>query len=109
MNTSVKQKEKFWPDFIKACESQWKCGGERYALTEDKEFTDLVCESGGPGGDNWILQNIIKYCGELMNEGRLTGQYPEVDCFKIAVYSFLFWLKKRGQFTGRDKGEEFEK
>lgn len=109
MNTSVKQKEQYWPIFIKACESQWRGGGNRYALEDDKEFTDLVCEAGGKEGDNWILQNIIKYCGEIMNTYRHEGAIPEVNCFKIAVYSFLFWIKKQGKFTNRDKGEEFEK
>jgi len=35
MNTSIKQKEKFWKPFLQACESQWRGGGKRYALKED--------------------------------------------------------------------------
>ena len=108
MNTSIKQKEKYWPKFIKACESQWKGGGIRYALTDNKEFTDLVCEAGGKYGDNWILQNIIKYVGEIMNVERANGVIPEVNLFKIAVYAFIFWLKKQGKFTNEDSGEQFD-
>jgi hypothetical protein len=55
MNTSIKQKKELWPQFVQACESQWNCGGERYALGSDKEFTDLVCEAAGNEwiGGNW--------------------------------------------------------
>lgn len=109
MNTSVNQKKHWWPIFIEACRSQWIGGGKRYALTDDKEFTDLVCEAGGPNGDNWILQNIIKYCGEIMNAKRWGEKPQEVNYFKIAVYAFIAWIKQiDGGFTQRDKGEEFE-
>lgn len=100
MNTSIKQKEEFWPEFVAACESQWKVGGDRYALTEDKEFTDLVCEAVG---NLWIGGNIIKYVGEIKN----TSPRPEVNFFKIAVWAFIWWLKERENMTQRDKGEEF--
>lgn len=110
MNTSVKQKKKYWPQFVKACRSQWIGGGKRYALGEDKEFTDLVCEAGREYGDNWILQNIIKYAGEIMN-AKFAGENPqEVNYFKISVYAFIAWLKQIDKgFSNRDKGEEFEK
>lgn len=110
MNTSVRLKKKYWGAFITACKSQWICGGKRYALGEDKEFTDLVCEAGGKNGDNWIGQNIIKYAGEIIN-ARLAGEpVQEVNFFKIAVYSFIWWIKHFGTypFTKRDKGEEFD-
>lgn len=100
MNTSIKQKEKFWPEFVAACESQWKGGGDRYALSEDKEFTDLVCEAVG---NLWIGGNIIKYVGEIKN----TSPRPEVNFFKIAVWAFIWWLKEQENMTQRDKGEEF--
>jgi len=109
MNTSLKQKEQYWPEFIKACESQWKLGGTRYALSNDKEFTDLVCEIGGKQGDTWILQNIVKYIGEILNTKKYYGVIPEVNLFKIAVYAFLYWLKRHGEFSSEDKGEQFEK
>lgn len=104
MNTSIKQKEKLWPAFVAACESQWKCGGDRYALTEDKEFTDLVCEAAG---NEWIGGTIIKYVGEIINTKKHEGAVPEVDLMKIAVYAFIWWLKEQENFTQRDKGEEF--
>lgn len=105
MNTSIKLKRKLWPEFVKHCESQWCQGGERYALTEDKEFTDLVCEVAG---NEWILGNIVKYVGEIVNAKKFGDKVPEVDLFKIAVYAFIYWLKEQGNFTDRDKGEEFE-
>jgi len=105
MNTSIKQKKELWPLFIKACESQFMCGGERYALGEDKEFTDLVCEAVG---DGWILGNIIKYCGEILNDKKV-GNPQEVNYFKIAVYSFLAWIKQQDSgFEQTDKGERFD-
>ena len=112
MNTSIKQKKQFWPQFIKACESQWIGGGERYALKNNKEFTDLICEAmeiAGMGED-WIAGNIIKYCGEIMNEKRAGNPAPEVNFFKIAVWSFIWWLKHLDKnVSQRDKGEEFSK
>jgi len=101
MNTSIKQKKELWPKFVKACESQWICGGDRYKLTEDKEFTDLVCEAAG---NQWIGGNIVKYTGEIINA---EGPKLEVDFFKIAVYAFLWWIKEQDNLTGRDTGEEF--
>ena len=100
MNTSIKQKAENWPRFITACESQWKCGGDRYKLSENKEFTDLVCEAVG---NEWIGGNIIKYVGEIKN----TNPKPEVNFFKIAVWAFIYWLKEQENLTDRDKGEEF--
>jgi len=104
MNTSLALKEKYWPDFVKACESQWKCGGTRYALSENKEFTDLVCEAVGTG---FIGGTMIKYIGEVINMKKHGEQIPEVNFFKLAVYSFIWWLKEKENVTDRDKGEEF--
>jgi hypothetical protein len=104
MNTSIRMKKELWPKFVKACESQFMCGGERYKLGDggDKEFTDLVCEAV-KNGNNWVGQNIIKYCGEIFN----STPKPEVDFFKIAVYAFIWWLKEQENLTSQDKGEEF--
>jgi len=101
MNTSLEMKKEMWPKFVKACESQWICGGDRYRLAEDKEFTDLVCEAAG---NQWIGGNIIKYAGEIIN----TNPKCEVNYFKIAVYAFIWWLKDQENLTKRDKGEEIE-
>jgi len=111
LNTSIKQKEKHWEKFVEMCVNQWREAGNRYALTEEKEFTDLVCEavaSSGGHGEDWIAGNIIKYCGEIMNEKRLGNPVPEANFPKIAVWSFIWWLKHMGvyPFTKRDKGEE---
>lgn len=100
MNTSIKLKKSYWPKFIKACESQWIGGGERYRLSENKESTDLVCEAVE---NKWIGGNIIKYVMEIIN----TTPRPEVDFFKIAVYAFIWWLKEQENLSQRDKGEEF--
>lgn len=100
MNTSVKQKTELWPRFIAACKSQWESGGNRYALTEDKEFTDLICEAIG---NKFCGGQIIKHAGELVN----TNPKPEVAFFKIAVWAFIWWLKEQENLTGRDEGEEF--
>ncbi len=104
INTSLRRKVEEWPTFVEACRSQWECGGTRYALSEDKEFTDLVCEAAG---NQWIGGTIIKYVGEIINARRAGEAAPEVDFFKVAVYAFLWWLKERGNVTSRDKGEEF--
>ena len=77
--------------FLEACKSQWEGGGKRYALEEDKEYTDLVCEIAG---NIWIGGNIIKYAGEIYNYKKLNETLPEVDFFKIAVYAFIYWLKE---------------
>ena len=87
-----------------ACKSQWECGGVRYALTEDKEFTDLVCEAVG---NAWVGGQILKYTGEIINLRKAGEPVPEVDFFKIAVYAFIWWLKEQDALTQRDKGEEF--
>lgn len=106
MNTNLRQKKNFWPVFIEACKSQWIGGGKRYALNEDKEFTDLVCEVAGL---DWIGGNIVKYVGEIINSRKAGEKIQEVNFYKIAVYAFLWWLKHMDiGFTDRDKGEEFK-
>jgi hypothetical protein len=100
MNTSIELKKKLWTKFIKSCESQWMVGGDRYRLSKDKEFTDLVCEVAG---NKWIGGNIVKYVGEIIN----TEPKPEANFLKIAVYAFIWWLKEQENLTERDKGEEF--
>jgi hypothetical protein len=78
-------------NFLIACKSQWEGGGKRYALEEDKEYTDLVCEVAG---NVWIGGNIVKYAGEIFNYKIFGEKLPEVDFFKIAVYAFIWWLKE---------------
>lgn len=102
MNTSVKQKKELWPEFEAACRAQWESGGDRYALGDDKEFTDLVCEAAG---NQWIGGNIVKYVGEIIN----TEPRPEVNFFKIATYAFIWWLKEQENLSTRDRGEEIKR
>ena len=99
MNTTIKLKKELWPEFVKACEKQWKCGGQRYAHNDEKEATDFICELVG---NQWIGGNIVKYVREIIN----TTPKPEVNFFKIAVYAFLWWLKEQENLTDRDRGEE---
>lgn len=80
-----------WQEFIRACESQWRIGGKRYAEGQDREWTDTICEIVG---NAWIGGNILKYAGEIRNYKRIDGVVPEVDFFKIFVYSFIWWLKE---------------
>jgi len=90
--------------FMRACESQWLVGGERYALSEDKEWTDLVCEVVG---NQWIGGNIIKYAGEIRNSKRFGERIIEVNFFKIAVYAYIWWLKEyRHPTTGVELKKE---
>jgi len=90
--------------FMRACESQWLVGGERYALSEDKEWTDLVCEVVG---NQWIGGNIIKYAGEIRNSKRFGEKIIEVNFFKIAVYAYIWWLKEyRHPTTGVELKKE---
>lgn len=95
MDSEIKGLKKvFWPEFKEACEYQWRAGGKRYALGEDKEHTDLVCEVAG---NIWIGGNIIKYAGEIDNELKTDyqeGKAQEVNFFKIAVYAYIWWLKE---------------
>ena len=100
MNTNPKLKEEMWPKFVEACESQWICGGDRYKLGGNKEFTDIVCEVAG---NQWVAGNIVKYVGEINN----TEPKPEVNFFKIAVYAFIWWLKEQENLSSRDNGEEY--
>ncbi len=100
MNTSVKQKTKMWPEFLTACEHQWKGGGKRYALSEDKEFTDLICESVS---NNFCAGQILKHTGEIIN----SNPKLEVGFFKIAVWAFIWWIKEQENLTAVDEGERF--
>jgi hypothetical protein len=104
VNTSLKLKREMWPKFVAACESQWSGGGVRYALSDDKEFTDLVCEAVGTG---FIAGTLIKYVGEIINMRKAGEDIPEVNFFKLAVYAFIWWLKEQEHLTQRDRGEEF--
>ena len=103
MNTNLEVKKRFLPEFFKAVEKQILSGGERYALSEDMEYTDLVTMVAG---NIWIGGNIIKYIGEIKNAVESNEAIPEQDFFKIAAWAFIYWIKEKENLTLRDKGEE---
>lgn len=103
MNTNIKLKKAYLPKFIEEIEKQLLSGGDRYRLTEEMEFTDLVTLFAG---NQWIGGNIIKYCGEIKNAVLNGEPAPEQNFYKIAAYSFLWFLKEVENLTPRDKGEE---
>ena len=87
-NTDIETKRKYWPEFAKFMENQFKFGGKKYQLSENKEISDWVCElSPGKTGADWIMQTICKYSGRFINFKL------ERDLFKIATYAFIMWLK----------------
>jgi len=77
-------------------------GGNRYRLRNDndKEFTDIICETV----KDFCGGQILKHVGELIN----SNPKPEVGFFKIAVWAFIWWIKEQENLTQRDKGEEFD-
>ena len=98
MNTSLKIKQKYLPGFLKEIEKQLTSGGNRYALSENKEMTDLVCEVAG---NEWILGNIVKYVGEYKNTKQIQNLY------KIATYAFILYLRDYEVLNrGKDEGEK---
>ena len=92
-NTNLEVKKKFLPKFVKMMEKQLLSGGKRYALSGNKEFTDLICEAGGEKGVIWVMQTIMKYCGELINCVLYDLPIPAEDFPKIAVYAVIGMIK----------------
>lgn len=103
MNTNIEVKMRLLPEFLKAIEKQIEGGGDRYALTEDMEYTDFITLVTG---NIWIGGNIIKYVGEIKNAVKNNEPIPEQDFFKIAAWAFIWWLKEHENLTLRDKGED---
>lgn len=83
-NTDVLTKAQNWKKFAELIENQFKEGGSKYALSDDKEITDWVCEIAGT---DWVLGTMAKYIGRYKNYGR------EKDLLKIATYCYILWLK----------------
>jgi hypothetical protein len=97
MNTSLKAKKKYLPEFTKKMWEGLTCGGTRYALTEDKEMTDLIVELVG---SDWIVGNIIKYAAEYKN-------CRTKHClYKIANYAFILSLIDKERLEEGDEGEK---
>ena len=112
-NTGIIAKRENWAKFAELIENQFKHGGEKYLLDnqKDKEFTDLVCEvSPGKTGFDWVLQTCVKYIGRYINFQR------ERDLLKIATYCYIAWLKAghhlecdHDEDTGRNKKDVEDK
>ena len=106
MNTNLKVKKKLFPHFEKMMMNQLEGGGLRYALNEEKEFTDVICEVVG---FDWIGGNIMKYVGEVINAKKAGENPQEVNFVKIAVYAFIWYLKHYDTgFAQKDLGESTE-
>jgi len=87
-NTGLDVKRENYEKFSEMIKNQFEYGGNKYALSEDKEMTDLICEfSPGESGVDWILQTILKYLGRFKNF------QLEKDLLKISTYCYLCWLK----------------
>lgn len=87
-NSTVSLKRKYWPKFNELIKKQFEHGGNKYALNDNMEFTDLVCMlSPGETGADWILQTMCKYICRYKNFKR------EKDLLKIATYAFIMWIK----------------
>ena len=97
--------EELFEEFMKGHVSQWEGGGKRYAYNDEKEWTDVICETVG---NQWIGGNIIKYAGEIQNELNQGEKAPEVDFLKIAVYAFIYWIKEyKEKYTTVTKKRKF--
>ena len=95
-NTSLKEKRENFKSFVELLRSQFEHGGEKYALLEDKEFTDIICEFvPGDTGVDWVLGTIFKYLGRFKNFQR------ERDLLKISAYCYIMWLKMGYHLQGK--------
>jgi len=79
--------------FIDLVKDQFKYGGQKYALNNERESTDVLFDKHGK---NWLFGTVDKYTFRYKNLAR------ERDLLKIACYMFITWLK-RG-FYIMDKG-----
>lgn len=87
-NTGIETKRQNFDKFIELIKNQFWHGGDKYKLSEDKEFTDGICECfPGNSGVDWILGTCMKYLGRYKNFGR------EKDLLKVATYMYICWLK----------------
>jgi len=102
-DTNIKQKKEHFDKFAKLIKNQFWHGGDKYALTDTKEFTDGICECfPGETGVDWILATCMKYLGRYKNFGR------EKDLLKVATYMYIAWLKG-GHYLKKDHDEDIKK
>lgn len=98
-NTGIETKRKYFPSFVGLVKSQFWHGGDKYKLSEEKEFTDAICEAfPGDSGVDWVLGTCMKYMGRFKNFGR------EKDLLKVATYMYILWLK--GGFHLKENHDE---
>jgi hypothetical protein len=87
-STNIEQKRKYFDAFFQLIRNQGEHGGSKYKGNGEKEFTDLICESfPGDSGIDWVLGTMMKYLGRYKNFGR------EKDLLKVAMYTYILWLK----------------
>ena len=87
-NTTIDVKKKNFKPFAELIENQFKFGGVKYQLNDQKEFTDQICETfPGETGVDWVLGTIMKYLGRYKTFGQ------EKDLLKSATYLYILWLK----------------
>lgn len=82
--TNVKDKLKYFNQFIKLLKDQFQYGGKKYELLPGIESTDILTLSWGVEG---LLWTINKYLFRFKNFHR------EKDLLKIATYMYIIWLK----------------
>ena len=102
-NTNLKEKRDNYQMFVNLIREQFEHGGEKYALVEDKEFTDIICEFvPGDTGVDWVLGTVLKYLGRFKNLQR------EKDLLKISTYCYILWLKM-GYHLRKEHDEDTKK
>ena len=83
---------RLWNQFCNGCSSQWRAAGDkRFAYDNKKELSDVITDILG---NSWMGGQILKYAGEIWNTKRMDGIIPEVNFFKITVYTFIWWIKE---------------
>ena len=94
-NTSIDEKKEHFDKFVELIKNQFWHGGDKYALSDTKEFTDAICECfPGESGTDWVLGTCMKYLGRFKNFRR------EKDLLKVATYMYIVWLKHGFHLVG---------
>ena len=100
-DTSLDVKKEHFEKFVELLRNQFWHGGEKYALSDTREFTDALCECfPGESGTDWILGTCMKYLGRFKNFQR------EKDLLKVATYMYLTWLKHGFHLRADDSHDE---
>ena len=79
------------PVFMGILEKQFTGCGDKYAFSEDAEWTDVLCAST----PTWVEDTIKKYVGRYKQYGQ--GK----DLIKMATYAFILAIK-HGAIQGMD-------